>query len=144
MENKDKIVSTVNFIRKVYLMLILLGIIGSCEIISDVINKQNVGQNVAILISIIIDIVIHYGLKHWKKWVVPLIIFASTLSIIHLTVSTASGAVASQNTNIFSLTISYVMIIAMLFFYSFQIYFFTKKEVKIFWGIKGQIGMALT
>jgi hypothetical protein len=139
MESRDKIVLTVNRIKKVYLMLILLGIVGSCDIIDDIMNEQNTFQNVAILFSIAIDIVIYYGLKLWKRWVVPLIIFASTLSLIHLVSSTTSGAVSSQSANIVILIISYIMIIAMVFFYSFQIYFFTKKEVKSFWKIKGEI-----
>jgi hypothetical protein len=136
MIKEDKIISAIRWIKRGYLILIFIGLWG---LFGKIILDHTIYENLRVIIILLIDITIYYGLRYRKEWVIALILFVSTFSLIFLFLRIVLGQVATEYTTVFSLTIAYIIIIALSLFYFFQIYFFSKKDVRIFWRTKGHI-----
>jgi len=129
----DKIITIANRISKVYFVLVCFGIIITISDgtgISENVPKTETWQGV---INTLLYVTIYLGLRSKRKWLIPLILFASAWFLLSSFLSTFQPAV-----DIMGLVSKAVGIIIILFF-AYQMHFFSKKEVKMHFGLEGTV-----
>lgn len=119
-------------IRKIYLTLIVIGIIVLPikwrEFLSEDITK--IGQ---IFFYFIVYTSIYFGLKNKRNWVIMFILFVSALGFLLgcLYVFCPANTLAELAEKISG--------IFFLLFFGYQLIFFTGKNVRTYYGVKGRI-----
>ncbi|MEN6508644.1 MAG: hypothetical protein ABFD63_07685, partial [Smithella sp.] len=79
---------------------------------------------------------LYIGLRYHKKWFIPLVLissaflFLNTIYYIHLPVN---------NVSVFGTLIAKIYSIFLLIFSFYQMYFFSRPEVKLYFGSKNEI-----
>lgn len=129
----DRIITIANRIRKVYFVLLCIGIINTINDltgISENVPKTETWQGV---INTLLFVTIYFGLRSKRKWLIPLVLIASAWFLLSTLLSTFQPAV-----DIMGLVTKAVGMISVLFF-AYQMHFFSKKEVKIYFGLEGTI-----
>lgn len=127
----DSIESTLNKIRKVYFTLSLLGIFFIMFLLSGSSYKYGIKDIPFVLFSTLVYISIYWGLKKKKAWINLFIRFFSVISI--LTICFKSHSYQSMHKLIIFWVIAFILVL----FYIYQIYFFSKREVRTFMKEKG-------
>jgi len=82
-------------------------------------------------LNILIDSLIFLGLRRKKHWVVVLIMICSALWLLYTLLSIFAPAAD------FRTLFQKFVAVALVLFYAYQINFFSKYEVKKFYGVKG-------
>lgn len=129
----DRIITISNRIRKIYLVLVCIGII---NIINDLAGiSENVPQTETWqgVINTLLFVTIYFGLRSKRKWLIPLVLIASSWFLLSTLLSTFQPAV-----DIMGLVPKAVGMISVIFF-AYQMRFFSKKEVKIHFGLEGTV-----
>lgn len=120
-------------IQKFYLLLVCLGIISLVSHIPDI--KESILRQdwLESAITLIIFICIYIGLRTRAKWIVPLILLYSAYGLFS---AYTNGIQPAENVK--DLVHKCVEVLYVIF-YVYQIIFFKKKEVKLYFNVKGTI-----
>jgi hypothetical protein len=127
----NKIFSTISFFRKIYVGLIIVQILQIIFSLAGLSDESNVSETLVNSLTILIDISIYYGLKKRREWVISLVLFSSAIIILRGILMSASVV-----NNIVEL-IGKFFVFVWILFAVYQIFFFTKKEVKKVFSDKG-------
>ena len=120
-------------IQKFYLLLMCLGIISLVSRIPDIKDSILRRDWLESAITLIVFICIYIGLRTRAKWIVPLILLFSAYGLFSAYIN---GIQPAENvTDLVHKCVEVLYII----FYTYQFIFFTKKEVKLFFNVRGTI-----
>ena len=128
---EDKLSSTLNKINKIYLILICLGLLYVIYTASGISVKFGHKESVQGLFGLILNSVTFLGIKFRKRWVVPYVLIISAFSFIALLITILRPA------DQLSILIGKLSGVFLLFFYAYQIRFFSKREVKKLFEAQG-------
>jgi hypothetical protein len=120
----DKIFSRINLLCKIYAGLIIISIILIISSLTGLLYGKSTSETLVIAFGLLVDISIYYGLRKKREWVISLVLFSS--AIIMLRGILMSGSVVNDLAEL----VEKYMAFAWIFFAAYQIFFFTKKEVK--------------
>lgn len=121
-KNIKLIVSILKFLYSVLLVIIILLL--SISFILGIVDRININLFNEV-VYLLINTAYVVGLNYRKPWLIPIILFFSTFGII--------------GTIVFKPLDSIELVVKILSFAlgAFQIYFFTRKEVRKYFGVKG-------
>jgi hypothetical protein len=128
---ENKIFSTIDFFRKIYVGLIFVQILQIVFSLAGLSDDSNASETIVYFFALLIDISIYYGLKKKREWVISLVLFSSAIIILRGILMSASVV-----NNIVEL-IGKFFVFVLILFAVYQIFFFTKKEVKKVFSDKG-------
>jgi hypothetical protein len=127
----DRITTITNRIKKVYIVLFCIGILSilyDLANISENLPKDDIWQGV---INSLLYFVLYIGLRLKTKWFTPLALISSAWFLLSAFLTTLQPA-----QDIHGLIAKAIGIIFVLFF-AYQMNFFSKREVKIYFGLEG-------
>ena len=129
---KGKIERILTRLRKIYLVLVILDCITLpfALIDFDQSNFRLIGESA---ISLVINLGAYIGLRRRRSWVIPLVLVTSAFGCFVnfcVIINPADDALALAVKILRSL---------LLFFYGYQLSFFPKRQVRLFFGAKGQV-----
>jgi len=127
----DEIKTIAGRLQKIYLIFLCLGI--PVAIIYIFTGRYSQAENLQVPLNILIDSLIFLGLRRKKHWVVVLIMICSALWLLYTLLSIFAPAAD------FRTLFQKFVAVALVLFYAYQINFFSKYEVKKFYGVKGFI-----
>jgi hypothetical protein len=106
----------------------LLYVIYTASGISD---KFGYKESVQCLFGLILNLITFLGLKFRKKWVVPYVLIMSAISFIGLLITILQPAQQ------LAILVGKLIGVFLLIFYGYQIFFFSKREVKNLFNTQG-------
>lgn len=137
MLGNDKIESIVIKIKKIYLFLICLYIVLIVIAILAPLNQYDIKNKIEstykLTYNFIIFLALYIGLPKRKKWIIPLILFFSSLGFLATLIDILHPAES------LSRIAEKVIGLLVFLFFGYQIHFFSKAEVKKFFRTKGSI-----
>jgi hypothetical protein len=98
-------------------------------------KKHTTEELPEVLIGFVLFCSIYYGLKRKRKWVIPFVLFLPAYQLFNYLFSTHEGTSEYLSIKIISAVIHF----SVGLFYVYQIYFFSKKEVRRLFGVREQI-----
>ena len=131
---EDKICTILRRIQRVYLVLLILTGLSTLPLLTSIIAEPPIPENeIKDVIQFCLYLSVYWGLIKIKKWVVPLILLTSTFSSLllflqFLTPATDAKQLLAKGISAF-----------MCLFFVYQTIFFSKKEVRVFFGMNKQI-----
>ena len=129
--NKNKIEKIVIRIRRVYIALAIFMFIST--IIFAIVYQPNLKDLLERILVVLLYLSIYFGLRRRKVWVIPLVLIASAL----LSVTHIIGILYPPD--IINIVVSRILDGLFLLFYSYQMFFFVRRDVGLFFGTKGRI-----
>lgn len=117
-------------IRRVYLVFLIISWIA---LLWRILHLLNLKENLEILLYAILWTATYYGLLFKNGWVIPLIFITSAFSCLSRLTDIFQPA-----ENIKGIIFKALSCLVLLFFF-YQILFFSKKEVRRYFGFKGKI-----
>jgi hypothetical protein len=129
----NQISKRVRIIQRVYIGLASFAILVCLSEISHRSGKESLEYIVNSLLFAFIYIAAYIGLKKQSNWVIPLILISSILVLVQTIPAIVEPA--------FNLTafIGKVVQFFIIYFYWYQAFFFSRREVKQYFGAKGTI-----
>ena len=128
--NQGEIQKSISWIQKIYLTLLIIFFLRTLAILwKEPIYKETYDD----LISMFVFGTAYYGPLRKRSWVIPLILIASAYSIFWRFVDLLQPA------NDFSMLISKFLGVLLIFFFAYQIIFFRKNEVNLYFGARGRL-----
>jgi len=127
----DRVDTIAGRIQKVYLVFVCL--LAPFLIISLIAGKYSLEENLQGALNLLIDSLIFYGLLRKKHWVVVLALIFPALWLL-----SASATILAPASDFRTLLQKFAAL-GLFVFYAYQINFFSKHEVKQFYGVKGFI-----
>jgi hypothetical protein len=110
----------ISILKKIYLLIV---IILALLVIAD--YFLNGLLQAAGILGTLLFFSYYIGLKNKQPWVIPVIVLTASLGLI--------GELLTDTTNVAALVVK-LFVVA---FSCFEIYFFTRKEVQNYFGVKG-------
>ncbi len=132
MFQEAKVESIVNKIRKIYFVLICLGVFGVL-ILLGVSDKYGHKDSLGVIITLIVYLMIYFGLRLRKKWVIPFVLISSAFGVLRTLLAILQPAEDIEA------IIHKFMAVIMFLFYAYQLKFFSKREVRAFFRSEGII-----
>jgi|SRR3990172_10851210 len=129
----DRIITVTRRIQKVYFALVCIGIIDTIYTLSGISETFSLRESIQGVINLLIYFFVYIGLRFRKTWVIPLVLISSAWLVVSTFLYTFQLTV-----DILGLLSKFLGIILVLF-YSYQLHFFSKREVRAFFGTKGTI-----
>lgn len=126
----DRIITITGRIRKVYFALICLGtldVIFTLSGFSDSLPRREILQEI---MSILLFLVVYIGLRLRREWLISLILLFSAWWLISTFLTSFQPAVDVPG------LLSKIGGILLVLFYAYQLYFFSRREVKSYFGVK--------
>jgi hypothetical protein len=123
----------INRFRKAYIVLICIGtltVISDLLGISENVPKSETWQGV---INSLLYLTIYIGLKLKTKWLIPLVLISSAWFLLSTFLRTLYPAVDIPG------LIAKAIGITLALFFAYQMHFFSKREVKIYFGMEGTV-----
>jgi len=131
----DKVSSRIDLFKKVYLVLFIMGALIVCVLLAGFSKKHNTEELPQILIGLVLFYSIYYGLKKKRRWVIPVVLVFPAYQLLSYLFSIHAGTSEYLSINIISTAFKF----SIALFYVYQIYFFSKKEVRKLFGVGEQI-----
>ena len=131
MLQNDKIEAVVIKIQRVYLSLTCLGFVLAVFVLSGLSGKYGLKDGFELTYTSFIYLALYFGLMRRKKWIIPLILLAAAFGLFRELIYILHPA--ESLSKIAGKAIS----VLLLLFYSYQMHFFSKTEVKKFFQSKG-------
>jgi hypothetical protein len=132
----DEIIDArINSLKKIYLVITVISVLAIVYLIAGISKKHGIDESPKFLIGVAIYCSIYYGLKKKRKWVVPFVLIYSAFALLRYFSNPFTST--SGNYWTFQKLILLFFHFAIALFYVYQIYFFSKKEVRESFGIKG-------
>lgn len=129
----DRVVQT---IQKIYLVLAVVGVLGVLGVLAGLSPRLKAVGAPALLQGLFVTIlycVIYFGLRRRMKWVITLVLIFSALSIVTCTFNILHPAEDMRA------LLGKLVTALFLSFYGYQIYFFSRKDVRERFGGKGTL-----
>jgi hypothetical protein len=129
----DRIIIITNRFRKVYIALLC---IGTLTVISDILGvSENVSKSETwqAVINLLLYLIIYAGLRLKTKWLIPLALISSAWFLMSTFLSTLQPVVDIPG------LIAKVLGMIFFLFFAYQMHFFSKREVKIYFGTEGTV-----
>jgi hypothetical protein len=138
----SKINSKMNQIKKAYLFLSVMGVL--FIFFSIIFKRHTADELLEASISPVVAFSIYYGLKKNRAWVIPFVLIVSAGAFLsqfgHLsTVKHAHGDPVGRALLPVEAVMEAVIRISLMYFFAYQIYFFSKKEVRELFNVREQI-----
>ncbi|MGC2424518.1 MAG: hypothetical protein WA666_09220 [Nitrospirota bacterium] len=138
----SKINFKLNSIKKTYLFLSIIGVI--FIFFSLIFKRHTTAELFEASISPVVGFSIYYGLKKNRDWVIPFVLLVSAGAILHQfghldTIKHAYGDPAGRILLPIEAVMESVIRISLTCFFAYQIYFFSKKEVRELFNVREQI-----
>ena len=115
-------------IQKVYLALAILGVIATLSSIFGQSSLREISEDFVFLILLWI---IYFGLRRRRSWIIPLVLIMSAYSCIRILF------VIFQPADDIMMLLSKILGGLLFLFFAYQINFFRKPGVRLFFGAKG-------
>jgi hypothetical protein len=129
----ERINTITNRIQKVYILFICTGTIGVISDVFGISGTSSQRETIEGAINLFLYFFVYIGLRLRKKWVIPLVLISSAFWLVSTFLSTFQQAV-----DILALLSKFGGIMLVLFC-AYQIRFFSKPEVREFFGTKETI-----
>ena len=126
----DRTIKIMLRIQRAYFVLICICVVGYISLLLKLSEGATVWKNLEGIIPILIFLIIYIGLKLRKKWFVPFVLLVSILILIN-----SSLYIFQPIENMHGLFLKACAIMFFIFF-AYQMYFFSRKEVKAYFGVK--------
>jgi hypothetical protein len=123
----------VHIFKKIYLSLSCLIMLGLIYMLTGISEKYSQDESVELIFPLLVCITAYYGLKYKTKWAIPLLLITAVFMIL----STFINILRPAN-DLFAF-INKIVDLVFVMFYGYQIFFFSKKEVKQYFGVKGTV-----
>ena len=120
----DKINLIIRRINKIYFVLIIMGLLYVIFTASGIWDKFGLKDSAKGLLGLIINLIAFLGLKYKKNWVVPYALIMSSFSFINMLI------IILRPADQLAILIGKLFGVCLLFFYAYQIRFFSRREVK--------------
>jgi hypothetical protein len=130
---ENKVHSIVIRIRVIYFVLACFGIIVVLYSASGISSMFGYREGLVSTLDVLIYSSIYFGLRHIRKWVVPLILIHSAFSLY-----CSLLLILHQADNI-TMILSKFIAMMLVLFYAYQILFFSKGEARNYFGSQGTI-----
>jgi|LGVF01.1.fsa_nt_gb hypothetical protein len=127
---EDRIQRVVTRLRRVYLALAILG---GLFTLSSIVGQSGIREILEGGLQLIIYAAAFIGLRRRRSWVVPLVLIISAFGCF-----VNFGSIMYPATDIGAL-VGKIFNGLLLFFFVYQIAFFVKREVRSFFGTRGQV-----
>jgi len=127
---EDRIEKTVLRIQRVFLALAILGVIST---LSSIFGQSSLREISEDFVFLIVLWVIYFGLRRRRSWIVPLVLITSAFSCIRVLI------VIFQPADDIMMLLSKILGVLFFFFFAYQINFFCKPQVRLFFGAKGHV-----
>ncbi len=129
----NQIAKRVRIIQRVYIGLACFALLAFISAITQPSRTESLEYVSNSLIFVFIYITVYIGLKKQRYWVIPLILITSILVLVQTLFAIIEPA--------FNMTAFMAKLVQffILFFYWYQAFFFSKQEVKQYFGSKGTI-----
>lgn len=144
MDIYDKYDARLNSIKNVYLLVAVLGVVTIIVTIFEQSQKEAITSIPSSSLIVIVYLLICYGLKRRREWVIPLVLAVSASSLITLFLQHAHLLDIDYDPkleplrNVFFI-MRWLIYLAAIFFFAYQIYFFSKREIRKRFGVSEQI-----
>ena len=125
---EGRIEEIVQRIQKIYLALALLGVISTLSSIFGQSGLREISEDFFFLILLWI---IYFGLRRRRSWIIPLVLIMSAYSCIRVLF------VIFQPADDIVMLLGKILGVLLFLFFAYQINFFRKPEVRLFFGAKG-------
>ena len=128
-----RIITITNRIQKAYCVFICLGTLDVIYNLSGISENLKQGENLQGFINLFLYVLIYIGLRLKKKWLIPLALIASAWLLISTFLTTLQPAIDVPS------LFAKVVGIMLVMFCSYQMHFFSRREVKAYFGTKETI-----
>jgi hypothetical protein len=129
----NQISKRVRIIQRVYIGLACFALLAFISEMSHRSGKESLEYTVNSLIFAFIYIAVYFGLKKQSNWVIPLILISSILVLVQ-----TIPAIVEPAFNLTAFMGKFVQFF-LIYFYWYQAFFFSRREVKQYFGSKGTI-----
>jgi hypothetical protein len=129
--NNDRIIKITNKLKIVFLVLTFIFIAGFIRDVANLLRGD--GTNLWSLLETSIFFFIYIGLRMRKKWLTPLVLIISALGLLNMSlyILTPAQDELSVLRKVFGMMLA--------IFFAYLIYFFSRREVKTYFGAKESI-----
>ena len=129
----DRIIKITSRIQKVYFVFICIGTLDAIYNLSGISESSLRGESLQGTINLFLYIVIYIGLRLRKKWLISLVLISSAWLLLSTFLATFQSAVDVPG------LLAKAVCIMLVLFYAYQMHFFSRREVKSYFGMKGTI-----
>jgi len=130
---EKRILSTLSKIQKVYFVFVCLGFFVGL-LIPFVFSAAQTSQiNLLALFNVVVYLCVYLGIRRRKGWLIPLVLLFSIYQLYGYFKFIFLSAESAE------MVLGKFLAMGMIWFYVYQVYFFTRREVKSFFGVKGKI-----
>ena len=126
---EDRIEKIVLRIQRTYLALAILGFLSALSSIFGQPSLRDISED---FVFMLVYVLVYFGLRRRRSWVIPLILITSAFACIGFLIGILQPAVDVM------MVLSKILIVLLFLFFAYQIVFFRKPEVRLFFGAKGQ------
>jgi len=145
-----KINARISSIKKIYILFAVLVIFRIVSLVAGFSQRRDINKAWELIFVVVIFFSIYYGLNKRKEWTIPLVLIFSAYCLLdqflyspflkHTDLEASyKGFMLYKSFQIFENIIFMVEHLLVAFFYAYQIYFFSKKEVRKIFSLKGTI-----
>ena len=127
--SEKQITTIINVLKKIYLALLSLAVFGTISVLSLYVISRDLLLHHLLTFSVssIVTALLLQGLKTRKSWIAPTIVFLSVFTAIG-SLLTSPADLLQSFARIFGFALA-----------AFQIYFFSRKEVRKYFGTQGTV-----
>ncbi|MHB8881334.1 MAG: hypothetical protein ACYC69_07455 [Thermodesulfovibrionales bacterium] len=129
----DRIATITKRIQKAYCVFICLGTLDVIYNLSGFSENLTQGENLQGFINLFLYLLIYIGLRLKKKWLIPLVLIASAWLLVSTLLTTLQPAIDVPA------FFAKVVGIMLVLFCAYQMHFFSRREVKAYFGTKETI-----
>jgi hypothetical protein len=129
--NNDRIIKITNRLKIVFLVLTFIFIAGSIRNVAKL--SKGYWTSLLRMMAALIPFFIYLGLRMRKKWLTPLVLMISALGLLNVSLNILTPAQDELSV--------LMKVFRMMFaiFFAYLIYFFSRREVKMYFGAKESI-----
>lgn len=129
----DRILTITNRIKKAYFVFICIGSLDIIYYLSGISENPPRGEYLQGIITLVLYLLIYSGLTFKKTWLIPLVLITSAWILISTFLATLQPAVNLPD------LLAKVVGIILVMFCAYQMHFFSRREVKAYFGTKETI-----
>jgi len=126
MLKEEKIKMRINIFRKMYFAFACIYIFAILYSLSGLSKRYGRNDVLGQMLPMLVFILIYIGLSHKRRWLIPLVLISSTFALIRTSIMALQPPISTP----YLIPIARVAGIAFISFYGYQIYFFSKSEVR--------------
>jgi hypothetical protein len=126
--DEDRTEKAILRIQKVYLVLAILGVVSALSNLFEQSSLQEIAED---FVFVIVYGTVYFALRRRKSWIIPLVMIISAFSCIWFLIVIFQPAVDV------TMLLTKIVVGLLFFFFAYQINFFRKPEVRLFFRAKG-------